>query len=160
MEVTISKIEQKDIQRIAELFRIYEKELGVSLCFQGFEEELVNLPGVYTEPKGCILKAEINSVIIGCVALKPLEDHICEMKRLFVLKEYKGNRIGIDLAERIILEARQKGYETMKLDTLERLRPAVNLYTKLGFKLTKPYNHNPESDILYFEKALQLENQN
>jgi hypothetical protein len=57
--------------------------LGFDLEFQGFSRELAELPGDYKAPSGCILLAEADAGYAGCVALRPLQDDICEMKRLF-----------------------------------------------------------------------------
>jgi putative acetyltransferase len=92
--------------------------------------------------------------VVGIVALKKLEDGICEMKRLFVLPEFQGYGIGKLLAEALIEKAKDLKYKIMKLDTLGRLESAVSLYRNLGFEETIPYNVNPEDDILYFEKQL------
>lgn len=154
VNLKITEISSEDIPTIRTLFTEYQKGLGVDLCFQDFTKELENLPGIYSQPDGVILKAVLNNKIVGCVALKKLDEISCEMKRLFVLPEALGKGIGKKLAVEIENQAILKGYKVLKLDTLERLKPAVNLYRKTGFVETKPYNYNPEADILYFEKAL------
>lgn len=150
----INKIQEEDLSVIKSLFVEYEKQLGVDLCFQNFENELAELPGIYKEPKGTILKLVIERKIVGVVALKPLSQTECEMKRLYIQDDFKGFGLGEKLAQKIMSIAKEKGYKTIKLDTLARLAPAVKLYQKLNFKETKPYNFNPENDILYFEKEL------
>jgi N-acetylglutamate synthase-like GNAT family acetyltransferase len=92
--------------------------------------------------------------IAGIVALKQLEEGVCEMKRLFVLPDYQGYGIGKMLTESLLAKAKKLNFKTMKLDTLGRLESAVALYHKLGFEQTNPYNINPEEDILYFEKKI------
>lgn len=151
---TIRKTDKQDLPRVHELFVEYQKSLGISLCFQNFDEELASLPKPYDEPVGCILVLEINTIIVGVVALKALETGVCEMKRLYIKPEFKGFGFGEKMALELIQEAKNKNYKIMKLDTLARLNAAVNLYHKLDFIETTPYNYNPEEDILYFEKAL------
>jgi ribosomal protein S18 acetylase RimI-like enzyme len=92
--------------------------------------------------------------IAGIVALKQLEEGVCEMKRLFVLPDYQGYGIGKMLTESLFAKAKKLNFKTMKLDTLGRLEAAVALYHKLGFEQTNSYNINPEEDILYFEKKI------
>jgi hypothetical protein len=68
------------------LFQQYADALGFDLEFQGFIQELANLPGEYAPPKGCILLAQRGVEFVGCVALRPLESGICEMKRLAIFR--------------------------------------------------------------------------
>ena len=53
-----------------------------------------------------------------------------------------------------LVTARGLGYHSMKLDSLRRLEPAVQLYRRYGFEEIAPYNYNPEADVVYFEKNL------
>ncbi|MBA4849914.1 GNAT family N-acetyltransferase [Emticicia sp. BO119] len=155
MNITIQKIATvDDLDEIKALFREYEKFLGVSLCFQNFEEELAKLPAKYAEPEGAIFLAKANGKSAGCVALWKLEDGICEMKRLYVKPEFQGLGFGKKLVYIIIEEAQKKGYKKMKLDTLRRLESANHLYKSLKFTETTSYNYNPEEDVAYFEKDL------
>jgi ribosomal protein S18 acetylase RimI-like enzyme len=137
-----------------QLFKEYEKYLDIDLRFQDFETELANLPGVYTPPEGCMLLAEYDNKIAGCVALKKIGEGICEMKRLYVRPEFRGKAIGRKLSEAIIEEARKIGYKKMRLDSLKRLNQAISLYQSMGFKEIKPYVFNPLDDVVYMEVVL------
>ena len=155
MNITIQKIASaEDLEEVKALFREYEKFLGVSLCFQNFEEELAKLPAKYAEPEGAIFLAKVNGVSAGCAALWKLDEGVCEMKRLYVKPDFQGLGLGKKLTQIIIDEAKGKGYKKMKLDTLRRLESANHLYKSLQFIETTPYNYNPEGDVAYFEKDL------
>ena len=136
------------------LFNEYQDWLNVDLCFQDFQRELDTLPGKYAPPSGCLLFARDGDRVAGTVCLRPLENNICEMKRLFVRPDWRGRGLGRALAERVIEEAREKGYGVMKLDTLARLVAAESLYESLGFVRTEAYCVNPEDDVTYM--ALDL----
>jgi len=125
------------------LFLEYQRGLGVSLCFQGFDAELAALPGDYAPPRGRLLIARHGEAVAGCVALRPLFHRDAEMKRLYVRPAHRGTGLGRLLAQRVIREARAIGYESLKLDTLPQMHSAQNLYAKLGFRETAPYNDNP-----------------
>jgi putative acetyltransferase len=104
-----------------------------------FEAELQNLPGEFAPPKGALLVAEDGGQVAGCVALRRLDDGICEMKRMFVSSEFHGQGVGLLLGRAIIDEARAAGYRKMMLDTGPAQREAQGLYRKLGFKDVQPY---------------------
>lgn len=146
----------EQIEETRKLFREYEKWLGLDLCFQGFEEELKNLPAKYAMPDGRLFLALVDDKIAGCIALRKLEQGICEMKRLFVRSEFRGLRLGKVLIEKLIDEARVYGYEKMRLDTLpDQMAKAVKLYKSHGFLEISSYYENPYKDTLFLELNLK-----
>lgn len=124
------------------LFREYAGSLGVDLAFQGFEAELASLPGRYAPPAGRLLLAWSRGEALGCAALRPLEGGACEMKRLYVRPEARGQGLGRRLAEAIRAEARAAGYARICLDTLPGMGAAAT-YAALGFRPIAPYTFNP-----------------
>jgi putative acetyltransferase len=146
---------QAQIDQARELFLEYAQSLGFSLCFQNFDKELAGLPGDYAPPEGRLLLAEYDSQFAGCVALHKLDPGICEMKRLYLRPQFRGKGLGRVLADRIIAEARQIGYQRMRLDTVEPvMKDAVEMYRRLGFKEIAAYCANPISGALYMELQL------
>jgi putative acetyltransferase len=143
------------IEQARELFLEYAQSLGFSLCFQDFDQELAGLPGDYAPPRGRLLLARLEGQLAGCVALHPLNGGICEMKRLYLRPQFRGQRLGRLLADRIIAEARQIGYSFMRLDTVEPvMKDAVAMYRRLGFTEIPAYCNNPIEGALYMELRL------
>lgn len=132
------------------MLREYEAWLEVDLCFQNFEKELAGLPGDYAPPCGRLLIAEG----AGCVALRPLDDAACEMKRLFVRPAYRGSALGKALVVRAIEEARGIGYSRVRLDTLPQMGGAQRLYEALGFRDIGAYRENPVVGARFMELEL------
>jgi len=137
------------------LFREYESWFGLDLCFQGFEAELASLPGKYARPDGRLYLAYAGEKLAGCIALRKLEEGVCEMKRLFVREGFRGLKVGIGLIERLIDDAREIGYSKMRLDTYPlKMGKAVSLYESHGFRRIEPYYDNPHEGVLFMELSL------
>ncbi len=144
------------IQHARELFREYEAWLEIDLCFQNFERELAELPGKYAPPEGRLLLAVENGKHAGCVALRKIGDGTCEIKRLFLRPQFRGRGLGRRLAEAIIDEAKQIGYERMRLDTLPpKMDDAIALYRSIGFREIEPYYDNPVPGAKFMELDLK-----
>jgi putative acetyltransferase len=155
IEIVQVKEEGVLMDQIRQLFRAYALELGEDLCFQGFEQELMNPLAKYGPPGGAIYLACMGNEVAGCIALMPLsETGTCEMKRLFVRPHLRRHKIGDLLVAQLLQEARQLQYHTMKLDTLIRLEPAIALYRRFGFQETTAYYKNPLPGVVYMEKSL------
>jgi ribosomal protein S18 acetylase RimI-like enzyme len=144
-----------DLDAARRLFRAYVESLGFSLNFQDVEDELANLPGPYAPPSGSILLAVVDDEPVGVVAVQPLDDEgACEMKRLYVDPNFRGQGIGRALAAAVVNEARTLGYDVMRLDTVDSMTAARQLYRSLGFEERDAYYHNPLDDAVYMERSL------
>ena len=145
-----------DLTTVRVLFREYAQSLGFALDFQGFESELATLPGEYSEPRGTILLAHSPlGEPWGVVALRPLDDDgACEMKRMYVRPEARGQGLGRILGEAIVAAAKERGYRAMRLDTIDTMTAAIELYRSLGFREIGAYRFNPMPGALFFEAGL------
>jgi putative acetyltransferase len=146
------------IEDVRAIFREYAATLGIDLCFQGFEDELAGLPGDYAEPRGLLLLAMVDGEVAGCGAFRPLPDadepNACEMKRLFVRRAFRRFGFGRLLAEHLLDRAREAGYSSMYLDTLDDMEAARELYASLGFVEVPPYYYNPLPGAHYLRADL------
>lgn len=148
----------QELTQVREIFREYAQQLGVDLCFQGFEDELAQLPGDYAEPRGIIKLAMVDGQLAGCCALRPLDSadypNAAEMKRLYVRKAFRRFGLGRQLAEAVLDVARIEGYYCVLLDTLDDMEAARALYADLGFEEVEPYYHNPLAGAHYLKVDL------
>jgi ribosomal protein S18 acetylase RimI-like enzyme len=141
--------EQVDIVRT--IFREYAESLGIDLSFQQFDAELADLPGKFAAPRGQVLLAYHEEEVIGCVALRPIDETICEMKRLYVRPSGRGLQAGKQLAMQICAAARDAGYHRIRLDTLPTMQTALGLYASLGFEPIPAYVFNPIPGAIFLE---------
>jgi GNAT superfamily N-acetyltransferase len=143
---------QDDIAHARELFVEYATWLAVDLCFQNFDEELATLPGKYAPPRGRLFLA--GEPPVGCIALRPLDEGIGEVKRLYVRPAARGTGLGRALVETVLAHARAIGYRELRLDTADWMADAVRLYARLGFRERSPYYHNPMPGVVFMSIAL------
>lgn len=148
-------------EEIHSLFTEYTRML-VSECpgfaryleMQDFDSELLNLDKKYSPPEGRLYAAFVDGAAAGCGGFRKIDRLTCEMKRLFVRKEFRGYGIGRLISERLITEAQTAGYRKMLLDTLPFLKDALCLYKKLGFYEIPRYNENPLVSSIYMQRDL------
>jgi putative acetyltransferase len=150
----VPAITAEQVRVARRLFEAYAASLDFDLCFQDFETELRELPGCYAPPAGRLLLAEREGLVVGCVALRPLDAGVCEMKRLYLEPTERGSGLGRRLAAAIIDEARSIGYRRMRLDTVPSMAAAIDLYRRLGFREIPAYRANPVPGTLYLELEL------
>ncbi|THU03651.1 GNAT family N-acetyltransferase [Lampropedia puyangensis] len=147
--------EPEDMALVRELFEEYARNLPVDLDFQGFDEELANLPGEYAQPSGCVMLAFVDEQLAGCCALRPLNtsdySNASEMKRLYVRKSFRGFGLGRTLAHAIMEGAQLAGYSCILLDTLDEMDAARALYEDLGFYEVAPYYFNPHPGAFFLK---------
>lgn len=137
------------------LFMQYAEHLGFPLDFQKFEDELAHLQSMYARPKGVLLLAkQDDGQTLGCVAVRPLEPSIAELKRMFVTEQARGSGTGRKLLQKALAISKDLGYNFIRLDTLSNMLPAIHLYREAGFYEIPAYCHNPFDNAMFFEKKL------
>jgi GNAT superfamily N-acetyltransferase len=145
-----------DLDAVRALFRAYAASLPVDLGYQGFEDELAGLPGVYASPEGLLLLARApDGSPLGCGAFRAMKaGEGCEMKRVYIAPAARGLGLGIAMVEALMAQARLAGYRTIALDTLPSMIEAHRLYAKLGFTPIAPYYDTPIDGTVFLGRAL------
>ncbi len=153
---TITAADTAELAHVRQFFRNYAAWLGVDLSFQGFADEVANLPGAYGAEDGRLFFAEVDGRAAGCVGVRRFSEGVCEMKRLYVDPEMRGLGLGRQLALAAIQAAKALGYRRVMLDTLPAMRIAVKLYRELGFTEAPAYYPTPVEGTIFL--ALDLDN--
>lgn len=143
-----------DFAHARALFEEYAAGLAIDLCFQGFSQELDTLSQMYGPPGGVLLLAETEDSLAGCVAVRPIDAAICELKRLYVRSGYRGTGLGRRLTETALQAARDLGYARIRLDTLPQMAAAQRLYEDLGFRDIPAYYGEPMAGQRFMEAVL------
>ncbi len=129
----------------------YAKSLGCSPCLENIEQELRGFPEPFAPPSGRLILAIDNGQPVGVVGLKKIKEDICEMARLYVRPECRGEGYGKGLALQSMKAAKDAGYRTIRLYTLPTMITALSMYRKIGFAEIAPYADHPIEDAVYME---------
>jgi putative acetyltransferase len=143
-----------DRDAVVSIFREYVSSATVSLDFQEYETEFAGLPGYYAFPHGRLLLAREGDTVLGCAALRRVDESTFEMKRVYVRPAARGINLGRHLVHAILTEAERAGYSRICLDVLPEFTEAQKLYESLGFESAKPVSFNPVPGTKFLALAL------
>jgi putative acetyltransferase len=117
--------------------------------------DIDNVRSHYFDNNGTFLVLVEGEQLVGTGAIRKLDDEICELKRMWFLKEYRGQGLGWKMAQILFDFALAAGYRKIRLDLAneERQPEALKLYRKLGFYPIERYNDSP--CCVFMEKLLQ-----
>jgi len=104
---------------------------------------------------GVLVVAALDGRPVGCGALRPLGDGLCEVKRMFVRRSARGRGIGRRILGALETGARARGFHTIRLETGDRQPEAISLYESSGYvraPCSGEYADDPHS--VCFEKRL------
>ena len=122
-----------DTEVVKELFKEYSQIKGAESCFVSFDKELADLQAFYKG--GALLVGREDEKPIACIAIKKLDDAICEAKRLFIKPEYRGRGYARTMLNTMLNTARELGFKEVTFTT----KPSVmeigyGLYKRMGFE--------------------------
>ena len=131
---------------------IVNKEFNIQIDLDGLDSDLLHLEEFYNQDNGgCFFVAEIedNNKIIGTAAIRNLTQFhsACELKRMFVSKEYRKLGIGQKMLDMTLDFARKAGYSKILLYSSSDLKAARTLYLKNGFVDIQRYNDGCRADV-------------
>jgi putative acetyltransferase len=163
--LTISQVNSEaEIVAVRELIREYATWAfsivpgsDESPAWEGFDEELATLPGVYAPPVGRLLLTMQDGQAAGCVCLKGHDATTSELKRLYVRPTFRGQNIGQQLVKMLIEGARQSRYQRIVLDSHISMKKAHAIYQEVGFRRVSAPDDFPENlkpTVVFMERDL------
>lgn len=150
----VNSAQTERLTQVRALLTAYARERNYDAALGDFTTELNTLPGRYAPPAGALLLVTLQQQATGCVAFRRLDTSTCEMKRLYVLPEFRSRGIGRRLIAALLEQARTTGYQRMRLDSHPHMHAAIYLYQTFGFREIEAYNSNPTPGIRFFERTL------
>ncbi len=138
--VRVSPGQEELIALARELFNEYQAWLGDIVCSYRLAEEIADLPGPYSPPRGRLMVAVSGDVPLGCIGIRPHEGESCEMKRLYVRPWARGRGVAQLLVTTAIDTARELGYQEVLLSTVPgSMDAARRVYRQSGFEPADPF---------------------
>ena len=136
-----------DCERIAELVFGVLREYNLEPDPGSTDADLKNVEESYFERGGafCVLEEEDGS-IIGAYGLYPLSSEVCELRKMYLRKSFRGEGLGKLLLEDALVLAREMGFEKVTLETASVLVEAVGLYKSYGFVEYQPEHLSARCD--------------
>ena len=104
-------------------------------------------------PRGLLLVACADDIVLGCAGLRLLPNGIGEVTRVHVAVKARGRGLGSRLLRQLEDEARQRQLTTLRLDTRGDLVEARRLYARHGYQEVAPFNNDPYAEH-WFAKSL------
>ena len=158
---------EQHVQPIRELFWEYlqwanakvEKEFVVSFDIVAMLEDDMNTLDKFMPPKGRLLLGYVEDHLAGIACLKALTDSIGEVKRMYVRLQARNRGMGRALLNQLLKEARQIGYEQIRLDSARFMTEAHQLYRTSGFREIEAYEGSEipkefQKNWIFMERAL------
>src|SRR3989344_1069741 len=103
--------------------------------------DLDDLSGVYIKQGGALYVLLEGERVVGTAAVKRIDDETAEIKRMYVLREYRGQGWGSKLLDTALAFCKEEGFKRAVLDTNEKQTDALRLYERRGFKVYKREEH-------------------
>jgi GNAT superfamily N-acetyltransferase len=163
--IKIRVFHRNDSERVIELISdIIVNELNFRLEFNTLDSDILAIEGIYNKSEGCCFTVaesiddnnrQQQQKIVGTTAVRNLKqfESTCELKRMYVLKEFRRLGLGQKLLDTAIDFAKSVGYSRMVLDSSKTLYAARALYLKKGFIDIPRYNDNYRADV-FMERKL------
>lgn len=136
---TLVSAGNKDSKEIKVVIYSILNEYGLKEDEGKTDSDLNNIQKYYTDNNGFFGKILINDKIVGTIGLFKLNDDLCELRKMYLLKEHRGKGLGKILMDIIIKKAKEKKYKKIELETASVLQEAIGLYKKYSFReIEKP----------------------
>lgn len=152
---TIEKADNADQEDIFTLVDTVLREYGLKTDLENTDKDLSDLDNYYFNNNGWFgVIRDKGKAVIGSYGLIKIDDHTCELRKMYLYPEYQGKGLGKKMMDHAVHKAAQLGYRKITLETNRVLNKAIGLYTKYGFEVYRP-EHLSERCDLTMRKSLK-----
>jgi putative acetyltransferase len=137
-ELSIRTIEARDDAAMATVIRTVMPEFGaVGPGYSIMDPEVDFLTRAYAPPRAAYFVVVDGERVVGgggIAALDRGEADVCELRKMYILSEARGQGAGNRLLQRCLDAARELGFRRCYIETLARMEGAQRLYVRAGFR--------------------------
>ena len=139
-----------DCQTVADLVYAVLGEYHLQPDPECTDADLKDIERFYFHRGGVFYVLETqNGSIIGSYGLYPMEPLVCELRKMYLHRDYRGRGYGKHLLEHALVQARERGFRRITLETASVLKEAIRLYQSYGFVPYTPAHLSPRCDQAY-----------
>ena len=138
-ELKLRPIQPQDDAAVAGVIRTVMPEFGADgPGFAIHDPEVQGMSAAYARPgRAYFVVEDAGGRVLGGAGIAPLdggEPGVCELRKMYFLREARGRGVGEKLLRHCLEFARGAGYQLCYLETLKGMDQAQKLYRKLGFE--------------------------
>ncbi|HKF00652.1 MAG TPA: GNAT family N-acetyltransferase [Candidatus Sulfotelmatobacter sp.] len=124
-----------DSDAIKELLFAVLREYRLQPDPDGTDADLNDIETSYLRSGGCFdVLVDSRGVIVGSVGLYPIDSATCELRKMYLSQQVRGQGQGRRLLEHALARAKEIGFRRIVLETASVLKEATALYRRYGFQ--------------------------
>jgi len=132
VEPTIRPATNDDCPEIKRVIMTVHDEYGFTWDAEGYHADLEDIEKAYLAPGGAFWVMELAGGVIATCGVKRRSQELCELYRLYLLSEYRGNGYGGLFFAHSVDWSRESGFGRMDIWSDVKLTDAHKLYEKRG----------------------------
>jgi len=141
------KPEKGEESLILELVRTVLSDYGLKTDPEGTDRDISDIDQYYFSRGGWFSVIETGGKIIGSYGIYRIDDSICELRKMYLMKAYQGRGLGKRMMDEALKKAKDMGFSEMILESNSILKNALALYRKYGFEEYKPEHLSDRCDL-------------
>jgi putative acetyltransferase len=127
------------------------KEYGLVPDPGSTDKDLDSIESYYSENGGYFGVVEELNYIVATIGLYRVDETTCELRKMYVLPNFRGKGLGKNLMEFALKKAKEMGFKRVVLETASPLKEAIGLYKRFGFQ-----EFEPKHMALRCDQAMEL----